>query len=222
MRPLLAGRQISPIPESSVARFDVAMPAPAAPPYLPDYAPVAERVRLFYERHPDGRIVTELVGRSPREVLFRASVFRTAAEREPAATGWACEREGDGEVNTTSCLENAETSAVGRALANLGFLAGRGRTSAEEIAKAARARARVAAPSAVPAAPPAAPVAMPPRPHLVTDLARLLDRARHAGMRPTRAARWRRRLLAPDRPWTKDELERFEQRLRSWVRRRQG
>ena len=211
-----------------MGRFDAAIPAPAVPPYLPDYAPVAERVRLFYERHPDGRIVTELVGRNAREVLFRASVYRTAVEREPAATGWACEREGDGEVNTTSCLENAETSAVGRALANLGFLAGRARTSAEEIAKAARARARVPndgppqppQPLRVPA--PTLAAAAPPRPHLVTDLARLLDRARHAGMRTARAARWRRRLLAPDRPWTKDELERFEQRLRGWVRRRQG
>ena len=181
-----------------------------APRYLPEYAPVAERVRLFYERFPGGRIVTELVERNDRDVVFRAAVFRSVDERAPAATGWACERQGDGEVNTTSCLENTETSAVGRALANLGFLAGRARPSAEEMAKVARARVPNVVPTPL------------PRPHLVTDLARLLDRARDAGMRPARASRWRRRLLAPDRPWTAGELERFEQRLRSWVRRRQG
>lgn len=199
-----------------MARSDAASAIPPGPPsYLPDYAPVAERVRLFYERFPTGRIVTELVERSARDVVFRAAVYRTIDEREPAATGWACERQGDGDVNTTSCLENTETSAVGRALANLGFLAGRGRASAEEMAKVARAR--------VPNAPrPVAVRAALPRPHLVTDLARLLDRARHAGMRPARALRWRRRLLAPDRPWSAEELERLEQRLRGWVRRRQG
>lgn len=193
-------------------RSELASPSSAAAPpsYLPEYAPVAERVRLFYERFPAGRIVTELVERSARDVVFRAAVYRTIDEREPAATGWACERQGDGDVNTTSCLENTETSAVGRALANLGFLAGRNRPSAEEMAKVARARV------------PNATRAPLPRPLLVSDLARLLDRARHAGMRPARASRWHRRLLAPDRPWTAQELERFEQRLRGWVRRRQG
>ena len=88
-----------------------------------DYALVADRITLFYQRFPDGRIITELVSRDEREVTFRALVFRSPAEREPAATGWASEREGDGDVNTVACLENTETSAIGRALANLGFTA---------------------------------------------------------------------------------------------------
>ena len=70
-------------------------------------------------------------------MIFRAAVFRAAEDREPAATGWAAERVGDGEVNAVACLENTETSAIGRALANLGFLASRLRPSAEEVAKAA-------------------------------------------------------------------------------------
>jgi hypothetical protein len=108
-----------------------------------DYAPVADRIALFYERFPSGRIVTELVARSEREVVFKASVYRAPDEREPSATGWAAEREGDGEINEVACLENTETSAIGRALANLGFTASRYRASAEEMAKAARRRAHL-------------------------------------------------------------------------------
>jgi hypothetical protein len=107
-----------------------------------DYAPVADRVALFYDRFPMGRIVTQLVDRSDRGVVFRAAVYRGLEERRPAATGWAAEREGDGEINTVACLENTETSAVGRALANLGFTASKQRASAEEMAKVARERAR--------------------------------------------------------------------------------
>ena len=107
------------------------------------YAPVAARVELFYERYPTGRILTELAQHTEQEIVFRAAVYRTAEDREPAATGWAAERVGDGEINAVACLENTETSAIGRALANLGFLASRLRPSAEEVAKATRARGRL-------------------------------------------------------------------------------
>jgi hypothetical protein len=108
------------------------------------YATVAERIRLFYAAHPLGRIHTELVTRSAHEVVFKALVFRTPDDDRPAATGWAAEREGDGEINLVACLENTETSAVGRALANLGFTAARERPSREEMVKSARARQRLA------------------------------------------------------------------------------
>src|SRR5919199_853052 len=104
-----------------------------------EYVLVADRIALFYERFPHGRIITELVSRSEREVTFKALVYRSPEEREPAATGWASEREGDGDVNLVACLENTETSAIGRALANLGFTASRRRPSLEEMAKAERA-----------------------------------------------------------------------------------
>src|SRR5258705_6707366 len=107
------------------------------------YATVADRIRLFYDRFPAGRIVTELVSRQDGETVFKALVYRDAAELEAAATGWAAERQGDGDVNTVACLENTETSAVGRALANLGFTASIHRPSREEMAKAERARGRL-------------------------------------------------------------------------------
>src|SRR5690349_19949227 len=109
------------------------------------YAPVAERIRLFYHAHPLGRIETDLVRHSDGQVVFKALVYRNITDEHPAATGWAAEREGDGDINLVACVENTETSAIGRALANLGFTASRERPSAEEMAKASRARMRVVA-----------------------------------------------------------------------------
>lgn len=109
--------------------------------FSPDqYATVAERIEFFYSRFPEGRISTELVTREGGEITFKALVYRSAAETLAAATGWASEREGDGDINTVACLENTETSAVGRALANLGFTASTRRPSLEEMEKAARVR----------------------------------------------------------------------------------
>src|SRR3954447_8542681 len=110
---------------------------------LADYALVSDRITLFYQRYPAGRIVTRLHSRTEREVTFRALVYRGPDDPRPAATGWASEREGDGEVNQVACLENTETSAIGRALANLGFTASVRRPSREEMEKAERARGHV-------------------------------------------------------------------------------
>jgi len=90
-----------------------------------DYVPVAERIAAFYEQNPNGRIVTRLVERTTSIVIVRASAYRSHTDQGPSATGWAAERPGYGEINTVACLENAETSAVGRALANLGLHAAR-------------------------------------------------------------------------------------------------
>ena len=108
------------------------------------YALVADRITLFYQQYPTGRIRTKLHSKADGEIIFCAMVFRGPNDTRPAATGWAAEREGDGEINEVACLENAETSAVGRALANLGFTASIRRPSAEEMEKAARARTRLA------------------------------------------------------------------------------
>ena len=168
------------------------------------YAPVAERISLFYEAFPRGRIVTELISRTERDVVFRALVYRQADEADPAATGWAAEREGDGEINTVACLENTETSAIGRALANLGFTASRERPSAEEIAKASRARVRIG-------------IVKPNASALVADLNSLITRAEALGLRAARAERWRRQVSSGEFP---DEvLVRCERRLRLWVSR---
>ena len=172
---------------------------------LASYATVAERISLFYETFPRGRIVTEMVSRTERDVVFRALVYRQAEDRDPSATGWAAEREGDGEINTVACLENTETSAIGRALANLGFAAARERPSAEEMVKASRARVRLG-------------IVLPNdggASAIVADLCSLITRAERAGLRPSRAARWRR--LVADGSLPHETLVRCERRLRLWV-----
>ena len=107
-----------------------------------EYAPVADRITLFYARYPTGRILTRLISRTEQEITVQAFVFRSLEELRPSATGLASERVGDGNVNTVACLENTETSAIGRALANLGLTASHNRPSREEMDKASRERVR--------------------------------------------------------------------------------
>jgi hypothetical protein len=109
-----------------------------------DYVPVADRITLFYETHPTGGIRTELISHAAGRMIVKASVFRSACDSMPAATGLAAEWEDDGDINAVACLENTETSAIGRALANLGFTASRQRPSAEEMVSAERRRKRFA------------------------------------------------------------------------------
>ena len=190
---------------------------------LERYAPVARRITLFYDRYPAGRIITSLVERDAGAVIFRARVYRTAEELSPAATGWALEREGDGDVNAVACLENTETSAIGRALANLGFTASAERPSREEMVRVARARQaplRVAAPRPRGAESPGSSRDDPApqsRADALGDVLSLLALARDAGMRPARAARSSARLLA--QPPSRDALARIASRLRAWLRR---
>jgi hypothetical protein len=112
---------------------------------LKDYIPVSERVEKFYADFPDGRINTQIVDHSPDTgfVLFKANIYRDDAE--PSATGHAFEVRGDGYVNKTSHIENCETSAVGRALALLGYEIKKGIASREEMGKVQRMQTPAAA-----------------------------------------------------------------------------
>ena len=194
-----------------------------------DYAPVAARIALFYERYPAGRVITDLIARSDGEVLFKASVYRSADETEPAATGWALEREGDGEVNEVACLENTETSAIGRALANLGFTASTKRPSREEMEKVARA-SRASGTRGVGAAGATARPRISDAKHAArrdglqdaadaaSDALDLLRSAERLGLSAARARVFRQTVLdgVPD-----DEiLGRCTRLLREWIRRR--
>src|SRR6185312_2108311 len=163
------------------------------------YATVAERIELFYSRFPEGRINTELISRDNGEITFKALVYRTASESLAAATGWASEKEGDGDVNTVACLENTETSAIGRALANLGFTATSQRPSREEMLKANRERAlRVSEASHRLTTPGrSTSVALQRNAARVTDALDLLAVAQRAGLTPCRARRLRETLMRP-------------------------
>lgn len=124
------------------------------PGFLDDYEPVEDRLAKFWADHPEGQIVTEVLPAPEGQWVVRASVWRTglhilagdlltneatsdirAVMNIPDATGHAQETIGSSNVNTTSALENCETSAIGRALANLGYAAKGKRASREEMSK---------------------------------------------------------------------------------------
>jgi hypothetical protein len=180
------------------------------------YAPVADRIRLFYDRFPDGRIVTKLIARTERDVVVRAAVFRHATDAKPAATGWAAEREGDGEINTVACLENTETSAVGRALANLGLMASTKRPSREEMDKADQVRARLPrAPDSLKRAAPALRTDIQRRADHALEVITLVDQAEKLGLSPRKACVIRERLTVQN--VDARTLHRVGRRLRAWV-----
>ncbi len=105
---------------------------------LEDYETVEERLIKFWKEHPDGQIHTKLVASSPTQYIVEASIFRTEADPRPWTTGLAEETVQGRGVNATSALENCETSAIGRALANAGYATKGKRASREEMAKVAK------------------------------------------------------------------------------------
>lgn len=106
---------------------------------LDAYEDVDTRIHKFYDRYPSGRIVTEVIAYSDTQFIVKACVYRDDTQRDVSATGLAEERVGSSPVNKTSALENCETSAIGRALANLGLSAKGSRPSRQEMEKADRA-----------------------------------------------------------------------------------
>ena len=105
---------------------------------LDDYEPVAVRHSRWLEQHPNGRTITHMVSTPGADIcVIRAELW---LEDVCIATGYAEEVRGAGNVNRTSHVENCETSAVGRALANAG-MAGTDvnkRPSREEMSKVER------------------------------------------------------------------------------------
>ena len=97
-----------------------------------EYKTVALRIQEFREKHPDFTIQTELVEANDMLVVMKATI---SMGPQVIATGYAEEVRTASKINRTSALENAETSAVGRALAFFG-LGGSEIASADEVANA--------------------------------------------------------------------------------------
>jgi hypothetical protein len=108
---------------------------------ISQYETVHERLERFWKQHPAGRVHTELIAYSDTQYIFKAAIYKDANDTHPIATGYAEERVGSTFVNKTSAAENAETSAIGRSLANGGFVSassGKPRASATEMQKTKR------------------------------------------------------------------------------------
>jgi len=105
---------------------------------LDDYEPVEVRLAKYWEEHPDGLIHTELLEASKDRFIVMARIYRTEADAKCWTTGIAEETVASRGVNQTSALENCETSAIGRALANAGYATKGKRPSKEEMQKVAK------------------------------------------------------------------------------------
>ena len=111
-----------------------------------EYETVEERLKRFWADpvNADARIVTvnhtTPADRSVSTWVVEARLYLTAGDQAndlPKTTGWAFEVDGVGMAQKTAALETAETSAIGRCLANYTY-SGAKRPSATEMEKAAR------------------------------------------------------------------------------------
>ena len=102
---------------------------------LADYETVEVRLEKFIKDFSDFRIATELEVVEKDRYIVKAYLFKTSSDSVAWATGYAEEKITDRGVNSTSALENCETSAIGRALANAGYAAKGKRPSQSEMKK---------------------------------------------------------------------------------------
>lgn len=101
---------------------------------LKDYVDVAERLREFYEKHPQGRVITTIVEMTEKRVVVKAEAYRESAHAWPSGVGHSqLAIPGATPYTKGAELENAETSAIGRALVAAG-LASKRIASADEVA----------------------------------------------------------------------------------------
>jgi len=98
-----------------------------------EYETVALRVQKFKSAYPNHALTTEVLTRDEDCVVMKASIYNP--EGRLIATGHAEEYRKASTINKTSALENAETSAIGRALAAFG-LGGTEFATADEVANA--------------------------------------------------------------------------------------
>jgi hypothetical protein len=106
---------------------------------LDDYEPVEVRLEKFWKEYADGRIETELLEASKDRFIVMARLYRTEADAKAWTSGIAEETVASRGVNQTSALENCETSAIGRALANAGYATKGKRPSQQEMQKVVKA-----------------------------------------------------------------------------------
>lgn len=102
-----------------------------------EYDQVEDRLAKFWENNPNGRIFTEHLSISPdhQSIVVRALIYKDIEDINPVATGIAQDQQGPKGANITSWIENAETSAIGRGLANWFGYTAKARPSVTEMQK---------------------------------------------------------------------------------------
>ncbi len=109
---------------------------------LDEYTTVAERIRMFRQMFPMGRIVTTLIHEDANRVVFKADLYRDDVDQMPFSTGYAREITSERGVNRDFALENCETSSIGIACKNADIGTEKKAISREEAAKVNRVKER--------------------------------------------------------------------------------
>jgi hypothetical protein len=107
---------------------------------LAEYQTVQERIDLFWQKYPNGRLNLDIVSITESQVVMRGEVYLDKEDKVPTTVDFAEERIGTSNVNKVSFVENCATSCYGRAISALGgeFSPKGKRPSAEEMAKVNR------------------------------------------------------------------------------------
>jgi hypothetical protein len=124
---------------------------------MKDYVPVNERIDAFLTAFPEGSLQTEIVELTSERVTVKAYAYRTPADPRPGIGHSSLNIPGSTPYTKGSEIENAETSAWGRAIAALGFEVKRGIASSEEIANKQSGAGRKTKPESGPVPAPAGP-----------------------------------------------------------------
>lgn len=117
---------------------------------MDDYIPVNERIASFYAKHPEGSLQSELVELSESRVVMRAYAYRSPDDPKPGMGYASGIIPGPTPFTRGSEVENAETSAWGRAIAALGFEVKKGIATTEDVASKQETTKPVQRPVAVP------------------------------------------------------------------------
>jgi hypothetical protein len=112
--------------------------------FAEDYVTVADRITAFYKAYPEGSLQSVIVELTDKRVVVRGEAYRNAEDPRPGVGHSALAIPGATPYTRGSEIENAETSAWGRAIAALGFETKAGIASRDEIDMKATAQSHVA------------------------------------------------------------------------------
>ena len=85
---------------------------------LSNYETVEQRLVRWWAAYPNGRVYTWMMNYTGDACVFYCELYADKEDKVPVATGYAEEIKSERGVNATSFVENCETSAIGRAIAN--------------------------------------------------------------------------------------------------------
>ena len=98
------------------------------------YVEVKERIKYFRENFKDWSLTSEVIDLTEDRCVIKATISNEKGR--VIASGIAYESKGSSYINKTSFIENCETSAWGRALANIGIGLDVAIASADEVLNA--------------------------------------------------------------------------------------